>query len=368
MSDNIKEKHIWKIIESFFKKKGLVYQQIEHFNHYINRGIQEVIDEEAGITINLQKDQRYTIQFVTITVLPPGIIEDDRSLKIIYPQEARSRDLNYDSGICCDIIETLYDIDDDGKEKITEQTNHRRIPIGRTPIMLRSDRCNLSKMKKENRVNVGECEYDSGGYFIIRGNERVLVSQLRANHNQVMVLKQKNGEKYSHIAEIRSMSEETGHSVQLNAMIGNNDRTIVFSLPYIKETMPIGVVFKALGFTTDEEIIQFISLDSIKTKKYMRMIIRDAFFIKSQDDALAFMGEYSIHTIPKEKRSTYAKQVCETEIFPHMGVGSTNKEIAIILGYMVNQLLSTHMGMRTPDDRDNYSNKRIETSGILCTD
>jgi DNA-directed RNA polymerase II subunit RPB2 len=363
MSDQIDEEHIWKIIKNFFEKKGLVYQQIEHFNYYINNGIQEVINEEVGIEIIPKKGQKYTIKFGEVCVLPPSIIEDDRNLKIIFPQEARRRDLNYDSAICCDITETLYE-----EEKIIEQTEHHRVVIGRTPIMLRSDKCNLSKMTLAERVNTGECEKDAGGYFIIRGNERVLVSQLRGNYNQVIVLKQKEGEKYSNIAEIRSMSEETGHSVQLKAMIGTDDRTIVFSLPYIKELIPVGVVFKAIGFTDSEDIIKIIGIDSQNTNKYMKLIDRDSFFIKTQKDALEYIGSYSIHTIAKEKRLTYAKQVCETELFPHLGVGSTNKEIAIMLGYMVNLLLATHIGIREQDDRDNYSNKRIETAGILCTE
>ena len=237
MSDQIDEEHIWKIIKNFFEKKGLVYQQIEHFNYYINNGIQEVINEEVGIEIIPKKGQKYTIKFGEVCVLPPSIIEDDRNLKIIFPQEARRRDLNYDSAICCDITETLYE-----EEKIIEQTEHRRVVIGRTPIMLRSDKCNLSKMTLAERVNTGECEKDAGGYFIIRGNERVLVSQLRGNYNQVIVLKQKEGEKYSNIAEIRSMSEETGHSVQLKAMIGTDDRTIVFSLPNIKNLSPVSSI------------------------------------------------------------------------------------------------------------------------------
>jgi DNA-directed RNA polymerase beta subunit len=39
-----------------------------------------------------------------------------------------------------------------------------------------------------------------------------------------------------------------------------------------------------------------------------------------------------------------------------------------MLGHMINQLISTHTGARSPDDRDLYSNKRIETAGILCTE
>jgi DNA-directed RNA polymerase II subunit RPB2 len=363
MADQINEKDIWGIIGNFFKKHGLVHQQIESFNDYINIGIQSVIDDEADIVMEPKKGQKYVIHFGDVTINPPSIVEEGRQLLIINPMEARNRDLNYDSAICCDIKETLYE-----GENIIEETNHNRIMIGRTPIMLRSDRCNLSKMTKMERIKAGECEYDSGGYFIIKGNERVIVSQLRGNYNNVVVLKQKDDEKYSHIAEIRSMSEQTGHSSQIKAMIGTDDRVLVFSLPYIKEVIPVGIIFKALGFTNDDDIINLIGLDSVHALKYMRLIIRDSYFIQDQEDALMYIGQYSIHVIPKEKRRTYAWQVVETELFPHMGVSATIKEKAILLGIIINKLLSTQLGMRTPDDRDNYSNKRIETCGVLCTE
>ena len=54
----IDEKDIWKIIKDFFKKKGVVHQQIESFNDYINRGLQQVIDEEPDIIINPKKNQQ----------------------------------------------------------------------------------------------------------------------------------------------------------------------------------------------------------------------------------------------------------------------------------------------------------------------
>ena len=259
MDDPIDEKNIWQIVNDFFITKGLVNQQIESFNDYVNRGIQQVIEEEADIVIDIQSDasvdketigQKYIIHFGDINVSPPSIVEEDRKLKIIYPLEARNRDLNYDSAICCDITETIKECD-----KIIEETIHRRVMIGRTPIMLRSDICNLSQLSVTERVKVGECENDNGGYFIIKGNERVIVSQLRGNYNQTIVLKQKPNEKYSYIAEYRSMSEQTGHSVQLKAMIGTDDRTLVFSLPYIKEHIHIGIIFKSLGYMTDDDII-----------------------------------------------------------------------------------------------------------------
>ena len=98
-------------------------------------------------------------------------------------------------------------------------------------------------MTPQERIEAGECPNDEGGYFIVKGKERVLIPQLRGVYNIPKVFEQKSGDKFKYVAEIRSMSEETGHSALLKAMIGNDNRTLVFSLPYIKENVPIGVVF-----------------------------------------------------------------------------------------------------------------------------
>ena len=374
----IDEKQTWEIIENFFKQNGLVHQQIDSFNYYINHGIQDVIDEEADIEVEAPKGGKYRVHFGTVYIPPPGVVEDDRNLHLIYPAQARSRDLNYDSAICIDITETLLD----SEGKVVETTTHPRISIGRTPIMLQTDKCNLSKLSPIDRIKRGECEKDTGGYFIIKGNERVIVAQLRSNYNQVIVLQQKGSEKktasqgkptkkkkkFSHVAEIRSMSEQTGHSVSLQAKIGVDNRTIVFSLPYIKEVIPVGIVFKALGFCDHEDIVDFISLDSPHAGMYMRLILRDAFFIESQEDALKYIGQFAMHVIPKEKRRDYAWQVVESELFPHLGICNSVKEKALFLGHMIKKLLATRLGMRAHDDRDNLANKRIETCGILCTE
>jgi DNA-directed RNA polymerase II subunit RPB2 len=362
MGEPLDEKYIWSVIEQFFKTKGLVSQQIESFNDYINHGIQSAINEEADIVIDKNKTQKYIVHFGNVTVSKPNIVEEDRTLKTIFPLDARNRDLNYDAVIFCDITEKITENDE-----IIEETKHNRISIGRTPIMLRSSKCNLYELSEKERIEKGECEYDAGGYFIIKGNERVIVSQLRGNYNTIIVLKQKEGEKYSYVAEMRSMSEQTSHSVQIKAMIGTDNRTIVFSIPYIKEVIPVGIIFKALGFN-DNDIINMIGLDSKQAMQYIRLILRDSFFIEDQDSALVYIGQYSMHTIPKEKRKIYAWQVVETELFPHMGVSATVREKGILLGTIIKKLISTRLGMRSPDDRDNYAIKRIEDCGTLCTE
>ena len=70
--------------------------------------------------------------------------------------------------------------------------------------------------------------------------------------------------------------------------------------------------------------------------------------------------------IKDTERKNYAEQVVENEIFPHMGITSSTNEKAYLLGHMVHKLFATYLGLRNPDDRDNYINKRVESPGVLC--
>jgi DNA-directed RNA polymerase beta subunit len=285
-----------------------------------------------------------------------------------------------------------------------EIEKHLRIVIGRIPIMLRSSKCYLTNMTPDERIKAKECEKDEGGYFVIKGKERVLIPQLRSVYNIPKVYEQKAGDKFKFICEIRSMSEETGHSALLKVMVGTDNRTVLCSLPYIKENIPIGIVFKALGYISEDDTCLLIGIKGDKIDKYIKYIIRDSYFCLEESDgyglfqeenrkkskeqvkwsslsdeekqkykdkmtinnALKFIGQHSMHTLKENEYRNYAAQVVHNELFPHMGVTATTKEISFFLGYIVNKLLSTHIGYRKEDDRDDYINKRVESAGILC--
>ena len=361
--------YIWNIIKNHFDKKGSSYIQIESYNDFISRGIQEIIDKEPFFEIP-QKGRNYKIEFSDPYFSKPSIIEEDRKLREIFPNEARNRDLSYDSALHIDITETIVE---EGCEP--EVIIYHRVNIARVPVMLQSSLCNLTNKTPQERINAGECENDPGGYFVIRGKERAIVAQQRGNYNQVYVYLQKisTGKaaiktKYKYIAEIRSMSEETGHSVLVQAKIGIDEKTIVFSLPYITQSIPIGILFKSLGFTTKDEFQNLIGLYGKEADKYMNYIDRDSFGVSSQDEALEYIGKFAMHIIPKDKRKSYAWQVVETELFPHLGITASIKEKAVYCGHMINKLLSTQIGLRKDDDRDNVSNKRVEMVGTLMNE
>jgi DNA-directed RNA polymerase III subunit RPC2 len=49
------------------------------------------------------------------------------------------------------------------------------VQIGRIPIMLRSDKCILAGKSDAELAELKECMYDPGGYFIVKGNEKVIL-------------------------------------------------------------------------------------------------------------------------------------------------------------------------------------------------
>ena len=56
--------------------------------------------------------------------------------------------------------------------------------------MLHSKLCSLVKMNNKTKQFYKECKYDLGGYFIINGSEKVIVSQERQLKIKFMCLKQ----------------------------------------------------------------------------------------------------------------------------------------------------------------------------------
>ena len=55
--------------------------------------------------------------------------------------------------------------------------------------MLHSKMCILNGRSFDVLKNMGECPYDQGGYFIIDGQEKVIVSHERKAENKLYIVK-----------------------------------------------------------------------------------------------------------------------------------------------------------------------------------
>lgn len=325
------------LMREYIDETKLIGHQIKSFNDFVNNGIQRIVFRDPEV----KTPNGATIRFGEVHVgYPRGQIAN-RVTKKVYPIDARNNQFTYDA-----LVSVNVTIVNPNGVRVT----HNRVPIGKIPVMLGSCRCNLTA---HNRIDKYECPNDFGGYFVINGKEKVLVSQLRPLYNKVYVYPV--SDKYELGAEIRTMGAG-GNTLLIKAKIDKKEN-VVFSIPYIKDHLEPGLVFRALGLTLDEldECLCFIPDDTLAAikAKYLE--------IKSQKEAITEIAK----SLP-DKDENVVESILQIEMFCHLG-HLTPKKSAIHLGFMIKKLLETLRGVRTCDDKDNLANKRLDTPNALLT-
>ncbi|KAG2290381.1 hypothetical protein Bca52824_049985 [Brassica carinata] len=386
--EEITQEDAWAVISAYFEEKGLVRQQLDSFDEFIQNSMQEIVDESADIEIRPESQHNpghqsdftetiYKISFGQIYLSKPMMTESDGETATLFPKAARLRNLTYSAPLYVDVSKRVIKKGHDGEE-VTETQDFTKVFIGKVPIMLRSSYCTLFQNSEKDLTELGECPYDQGGYFIINGSEKVLIAQEKMSTNQVYVFKKRQPNKYAYVGEVRSMAENQNRPpstmfvrmlARANAKGGSSGQYIRCTLPYIKKEIPIIIVFRALGFVADKDILEHICYDFADTQmmELLRPSLEEAFVIQNQLVALDYIGTRGAPPgAPKEKRIKYARDILQKELLPHVGVGEfCETKKAYYFGYIIHRLLLCALGRRPEDDRDHYGNKRLDLAGPL---
>jgi DNA-directed RNA polymerase II subunit RPB2 len=120
---------------------------------------------------------------------------ESTEVRLLYPNEARLRNLTYSATVFADVFvrisrvvdtpgkETRYEIPEDKLYFRKTDEKDERLPLFQIPIMLHSQYCVLHNKPAQFLREVGECEYDYGGYFIVNGAEKVLITHQEQSFN-----------------------------------------------------------------------------------------------------------------------------------------------------------------------------------------
>jgi DNA-directed RNA polymerase II subunit RPB2 len=368
------EESIFEKARQFLERYDSASIQKKSFDFFIHHRLPRIIEEEPTLNIPLPDGKTYRVSFGQVFVDKPYIIDENRQVRYITPNEARLRELTYSSLISVNIRTSMVTKDQDDEDVEEDIKEFFKIHLARIPMMIGTSKCNIYDKNVEDRCHLGECKYDTGGYFIVKGKERALITQERMNYNMVYVFEQRANSKFSMIAEIRSMSDETGHSVLVQMKLCNDvNMKVMLQIPYITQEVSLGYVFRAYGFTIDE-IITILKANlgekyhHPQISKIVKNIIRDAEMIDSPEKALHSISQYAVHTISKERRVHYVFQILNSELFPHLGITSYRNHKGFFLGHVLQKLLATYIKERCEDDRDHLNNKRFEAAGHLMSE
>ena len=313
--------------------------------------------------------------------------ESDGSTARMIPQEARMRNLTYSSPLYVDMKKRVltYDADDPNidpntdLEMIPDETSgeeQTKVFIGKVPIMLRSSFCVLNSIDESDLFALNECQYDQGGYFIINGSEKVLIAQERMAANHVYVFGKAAPSPVTYLAEIRSAVERGSKGIstlQIKLFSRNPEKSsgnsIRASMPYIRNDIPIVIVFRALGVVPDRDVLEHICYDpnDFQMLEMLKPAIEEAFVIQDQEVALDFIGKRGTTTgLNRERRIRYAHEILQKELLPHISMTegfATPK--SYFFGYMVHRLCLAALERRELDDRDHFGKKRLDLAGPL---
>jgi DNA-directed RNA polymerase II subunit RPB2 len=253
-----------------------------------------------------------------------------------------------------------------------------KVFLGKFPVMLQSDFCILKGMSPEARHSAGECRQDLGGYFIIQGKEKAVISQEKFADNMLYVRKyiKEDGDDVLELdnlysAELRSVSENASKPIRKLSMTMVAPTTlytnlnIVVNIPNVRQPVPLFIVMRALGIITDKAIIETCLLDIDKYEGWLDDFIpsvHDAGGILTQKLAIDFIA-----SLTKGKRIEHGLEILSDYLLPH--IGETNYiEKAYFIGHMVYKMLRVANNVEQPTDRDNFKYKRVELVGSLLYD
>jgi len=298
---------------------------------------------------------------------PTVSLQNTQEVRLLFPNEARLRNLTYASMVYVDIDIKLVYTERTPDGKLSSQDipieSFRNFPLFKIPIMLHSRYCVLNGKNKEFLRQAGECPYDNGGYFIIEGAEKVLITRQEAAFNTLYIANQERDMTIQTFASITCLSPETRVVKRVAFALMRKSQTIEVTLPFVRKAIPLFVLFRALGFQSDEEILRIIfpDFDSFEAKLLMEKLIPS--ILDARPFVNTNLAVQYIKTLTKGFGVEHVIDILRNQFFIHMEPNPANQ--AVFLGDCVRKILRVAEGIDRPTNRDDTRNQRCLVSGFL---
>ncbi len=342
------------LIKDYYKNHSFVESNIKSFNEFIEKGMQQIVNEVGDIipTIIPQEVENFKIKFGKVSIEKPLMVEADGSKRDIFPVEARLRGLTYSSPINVEVFSLMDNVQ---REAFTAT-------IGKIPIMVKSKFCHLHGLKDEALVERYEDPKDFGGYFILNGNERVLITVEDLASSKLFV----NEVKIGPSKFVGKLFSESGYYRVPHTIEQLKDGIIYLSFSRFKR-IPFVLLLKGLGFVRDDEIMKYVSEDKEYDDVFLNLY--NSANLKTDKDALEDLARLMGFSHLKEQKSQKVKEQLDRYFLPHLGIEPKDRAYKAynLCKIIKKYLMVSKEGIET-FDKDHYMNKRLKLSGNLMAD
>lgn len=286
-------------LEVFLSKVRASDHHIQSYNTLVTHELPQMIksflvdlavsSKEGGETRESGGKCTYRISFDNVHI-PPACILRNGSFEMDTPLKCRKEKTCYMTPIIASVVQQKIE-----DEIVVSTKLINRCVIAHLPVMLGSSICST---RCDKFVKNQECSMDTGGYFIINGIERVLVTQQRKSYNTSLVLEDKATNSY--ISSMRSISEETGHSVVVELISSKSkpiSKGLSCSLPYLNKKIPIVILLIAFGIKSPEILFELLKISNLNLLREFQAMYRATNL--DNEDALNFIGKYASKSYSK---------------------------------------------------------------------
>ena len=346
----------WRLLPHFLKLRSLMRQHIDSFDHFVNIELKKIVQSESAREIRSEHDPNFYLRYTDCWIGEPSVEEDSYAVSQATPFQCRLRDCTYSAPIYVNVRYTR------GRQIVVK----RKVMIGRMPIMLRSEKCILRNKTERELAALKECPYDPGGYFIIKGVEKVILIQEQLSKNRVILEQDNKG-------DISASITSSTHERKSKAYILIKNGKVFLKNNTLGEDIPIAIVFKAMGIESDLEAVQLVGSEPyIIDALALSLEEPSKAGIHTELQALKYIGSkirrnsnsYRKPLAPEEE----AREVLDRVVLSHVPVEHYDfRAKAIYVAHITRRVLLCHLGKMSLDDKDYYGNKRLELAGNLLS-
>lgn len=303
------------------------------------------------------------------------------------PMECRESNLTYSAEMLVDAV-----FRPDAREDVkTEDIQLGRINAGKIPVMLGSILSHLRGRTPTEIEQLRECTKDPGGYFVIKGTERLILIQEKLRQNRILTFMGKGTNKSIKNRLLTSLTHVNFTGSTMVVLIEGVDKRIELNLHFMKKddkenlnTMGVFLIFRMLGSLIDKEVgitdntksyanpENIITLILQFTRDKWRNKVRHALapsllsLSEVADDYLFLASKMGIKT-QNQSPEQYKQLIIDNlirELFPQMEGEPLIRRMEM-LAIMTVRMAEVFAGVRMADDRDSWGNKRLESAGPM---
>lgn len=372
------------LVKKYLRDYNIGIHHVEVYDNWIKNTLPNNITIKF---LTLSDGSGRVIRFEDPVVFPPRYYRDGKGLYLT-PKLAREQGITYGSDIHVNVV-----LKENADPNSAELDRRENVCIGSIPCMLKSINCILRDKSPRELALLGENPRDPPGYFIISGVEKVIQMQEQLAVNKIFLMNMTT--KGSTVVR---MTANTARGTALIELALDKSKSLIrLRFPSLRgpkkakqsskqkevsyRSVNVLRIFRLLGIESVAEIKDYIAkfIKKEHVEKSLFKLTRNLVDFEIRKDDRANMLKKMIKSnVTDAERDIEIDRVLNTDLFPHLnklpGPDSElehqrKRRIELaklnLLSIMIARFLEFLAGFRQVDNRDSWSNKRVEGARLM---